>query len=410
MTFFWHIKLLTFLLYLYGTFAQATEDDIQSAMLSSIRTSWEQGTAMAAIIQKENTQYSLFAPMPFKNQGPPIETLRAALSAVVRQGSDGRLSQQIGDGTDGAALDGASSGYGVLIGTYTDPDRQSFWQDAADKQLNFLLNVAPRTSTGAISHRLDQKQADGVFVGFPYIAAYGAVTSNLTMLNEAYVQCELYRSALIHPGPTGQLWSHIRNDDGSYVDEGLWATGNAWAALGMLHVQQTLVKSSFASHFQAEVQNLTLWIKEVLDGTFAAIGSDNLIPDYIQGGATFGDASASAALASVAFRVAALNPSVFGKTYTDTASKLYNAVLGGINDLGVVSPVVDPLSWSQTGLLSTEAQAFAIMMIEAHDTWSSGTNMRVTITFTNPGFENSAEMAGKDARIPISISQGGLTK
>ncbi|GJJ15870.1 hypothetical protein Clacol_010148 [Clathrus columnatus] len=346
MAFSWHIKLLSIFLLSYGTVAQTTEDDIKSAMLSSIRTSWEQGTASEAIIEKDNPQYSVFAPTPFKNQGFPADTLRLALSAAVRQTPDGRLSQQINDALDGAALDGASSGYAVLIGT-----------------INLIL-IGPIFLTRDV-------RADGVFVGFPFIAAYGAVASNLTVLNEAYIQCELYRNALIHSGPTGPLWAHIRNDNGTYADEGLWATGNGWAALGMLHVQQTIVKSSYASDFGPQVQNLTSWIKEILDGTFAAIGSDDLIPDYIQGGPTFGDASASSALASVAFRVAVLNPTVFGKNYTDTASKIYNAVLNGVSNLGVLSPVVDPLSWSQTGLLSTEAQAFGIMMIEAYNAWSN---------------------------------------
>lgn len=44
--------------------------------------------------------------------------LQLALSAVVRQTSDGRLSQQINDALDGAALDGASAGSAVLIGDY----------------------------------------------------------------------------------------------------------------------------------------------------------------------------------------------------------------------------------------------------------------------------------------------------
>lgn len=78
--------------------------------------SWEQGTAANAIIEKDNPQYSVFAPTPFKNQGFPANTLRLALSAAVRQAPDGRLSQEINDALDGAALDGASAGYSVLMG------------------------------------------------------------------------------------------------------------------------------------------------------------------------------------------------------------------------------------------------------------------------------------------------------
>ena len=68
-------------------------------------------------------------------------------------------------------------------------------------------------------------RADGVYMGFPFMAAFGAVTSNQTLLEEAYTQCKLYRNALIQPGPTGPLWAHIANDNGTFVDPGLWATG-----------------------------------------------------------------------------------------------------------------------------------------------------------------------------------------
>ena len=113
-----------------------------------------------------------------------------------------------------------------------------------------LLYKAPRTSTGAISHRIDSKQywyailrsftrfsalishqtcvcrADGVYMGFPFIAAYGAVTNNQTLLQIAYDNCRLYRDALLQDGPTGKLWAHIYSDDNkTFVDPGLWATG-----------------------------------------------------------------------------------------------------------------------------------------------------------------------------------------
>jgi len=63
-------------------------------------------------------------------------------------------------------------------------------------------------------------------MGFPFIAYYGAVTKNKTLLTEAYKQCNLYRTALrISNGPKGPLWAHIRNNNGAYPDKGLWSTG-----------------------------------------------------------------------------------------------------------------------------------------------------------------------------------------
>lgn len=68
-------------------------------------------------------------------------------------------------------------------------------------------------------------RADGVYMGFPFIAYYGAVTGNRELLAEAYNQCKLYRDALLVQGPTGPLWAHIRNDSGEFVDPGIWGTG-----------------------------------------------------------------------------------------------------------------------------------------------------------------------------------------
>ena len=96
---------------------------------------------------------------------------------------------------------------------------------------------------------------------------------------------------------------------------------------------------------------------------------ENLVPDYIQGGPTFGDAASSAALASVAYRSAVLNPAVFGANYTNTADKIRVAVTKGVDNLGLISPLVDPLSWSQEGKLSIEGQAFGLMLLAAWSAW-----------------------------------------
>ena len=125
--------------------------------------SWEQGTAAAAILENADPEYSVFASSPFKYKCVlPVQTLRLALSAAVRQTSDGRLSQNINDALDGAALDGASAGSVVLLGeifisffvikandgisgSYTEPSRKQYWLNAAAAQLNYVReNLATR--------------------------------------------------------------------------------------------------------------------------------------------------------------------------------------------------------------------------------------------------------------------------
>ena len=62
----------------------------------------------------------------------------------------------------------------------------------------------------------------------PFLAYYGVLSANTSLIQEAYDQIRLYRSYL-QPNGTG-LWSHILLS--STPDYGQWMTGNAWAAAG----------------------------------------------------------------------------------------------------------------------------------------------------------------------------------
>jgi hypothetical protein len=60
---------------------------------------------------------------------------------------------------DGSAADPASIGVSVLIANWTRQDGgQIDYAGAATDQLDYLLNVVPKTSDGAISHRVSQVQ------------------------------------------------------------------------------------------------------------------------------------------------------------------------------------------------------------------------------------------------------------
>ena len=69
-------------------------------------------------------------------------------------------------------------------------------------------------------------RADGVFMGPPFLAYYGAVKKNQSLIQMAYDNCRLYRDALLIDGPTGKLWAHIYDDTNKqWSDEGIWASG-----------------------------------------------------------------------------------------------------------------------------------------------------------------------------------------
>jgi rhamnogalacturonyl hydrolase YesR len=56
----------------------------------------------------------------------------------------------------------------------------------------------------------------------PFMAYFGIIVQNQTLLSEAYNQISLYRNYLRDSG-ANNLWKHILLGTG--VDEGHWATG-----------------------------------------------------------------------------------------------------------------------------------------------------------------------------------------
>lgn len=117
----------------------------------------------------------------------------------------------------------------------------------------------------------------------PFIAYYGALTHNQTLLLEAYKQIKLYRKYLRDDKANG-LWMHVVLGSHGFNDEGHWSTGmsnfyfrrscsnidykialtgNGWAAAGMLRVLATIQNSEFAGLMQNEQEDLINWIDEI---------------------------------------------------------------------------------------------------------------------------------------------------
>ena len=165
----------------------------------------------------------------------------------------------------------AGIGVSVLLRNWTLGDNgDTTFATAAEEQLDYLLNVAPRAPNGAISQRESQVQlwADFVYMAPPFIAYYGALEGEYdcqTLLQTAYDQVRLYREVL-YDADVG-LWRHIALGDGT--DPTHWATGNAWAAAGMLRVLATIQQSSVASQMTSQRCDLEQWVGEILDAAWS---------------------------------------------------------------------------------------------------------------------------------------------
>jgi len=117
----------------------------------------------------------------------------------------------------------------------------------------------------------------------PFIAYFGAYEKGDTknwLLQSAYDQCRLYRKYL--QDSATKLWKHV--ELGSWQDEKLWATGNGWAAAGMLRVLQTIRNSDVSERFLDHQHDLLYWIEEIVKASWSyqvrAISSDRIAPDF----------------------------------------------------------------------------------------------------------------------------------
>jgi rhamnogalacturonyl hydrolase YesR len=273
----------------------------------------------------------------------------------------------------GSAADPASIGVSVLLANWTRPDKTSHvFADAASGQLQHLLTQAPQSVAGAISHREDQVQlwSDFVYMVPPFIAYYGALQggdAGRSLMQAAYDQCRLYRDAL---KDDNGLWRHIAL--GNYQDNTHWATGNGWAAAGMLRVLQTFNHSSQGHRFTQQQANLTQWIGEITDAAWARQQKDGSILNVIDDAASFSDTASTALLASVTYRMAVFNATSAVSKPVVAANKALAYVQANIDLDGWVQNAVDPIAFDvplKTGEHSPESQAFVLLLHAAYRDW-----------------------------------------
>jgi hypothetical protein len=98
----------------------------------------------------------------------------------------------------------------------------------------------------------------------PFLAYFGAVTNNQTLVQAAFDQIAAYRKGL-QDGET-KLWRHM-SEGPEAEDPNLWATGNAWAAAGIMRVLATIKRSQFAGSMGDQMTQLQVWAAEILSAS-----------------------------------------------------------------------------------------------------------------------------------------------
>ncbi|KZW03864.1 hypothetical protein EXIGLDRAFT_715909 [Exidia glandulosa HHB12029] len=380
-------------------FSRATIDKVRANAVSAATLSWEIGTMMEAVTELDAPGLAVFE-APTVPVSPKANPPRAVMDAL-----DKSLAQQPKGAkyyfNTGAVGDSASIGVTALIAGISTGN--ATYLSGAKEQLDYLLYDAPHKGV-VISHRIEAFQAWADFVSMapPFIAYAGvtAPTASKSLLVNAYEQCQGYRSILQDPAGS-KLWRHIIG--GSFNDTGLWLTGNAWAAYGMLRVQQTIAKSDFADDLKSESADLLDWTTEILNATWARQHNTGAMANYLDRSDQFEDSAGTALLAAAQYRIASITGSSLN---IDAAERALQRVMDLIDSSGWLHGPVDPLAFDKQTSgdeHSPEAQSFVLMLDAASRAYYTSLSTKPTINLASPGTAASSSPSSS----PSSTSKDG---
>jgi len=334
------------------------------------------GTATEAILEND----LLFSVYESKPPFTPTHDLTESRISSILYFARNALNQRNGSMgiiNDSSSGDPASLGIVVILGNLTGAATgipNVTFASAALDQVEYLLTTVPRAPNGAISHRVSEVQlwADFIYMCPPFLAYYGVVTNNESLVQEAHTQISLYRDILRRPSG---LWQHIALGS-NVVDDGSWSTGNAWAAAGIVRVLATIQNSHFSEKMKSQTQDLTNWASEIISAFYSYQDSTHLNHNFVDDNSTFLEASGSVLMASAVYRLAVLSKVV---TKVPDAEQLretvFSTVAGSnssgshIDDQGWLLPVVDPLDFASLGNKSPEGESFVLLLNAAYQDW-----------------------------------------
>ncbi|EUC65407.1 glycoside hydrolase family protein [Rhizoctonia solani AG-3 Rhs1AP] len=359
---------------------------VRTRLIESAQASWELGTSTQALLEHDYSPLSVYGSLALAIPNP----VNASLSPGSVYSVTDRIVQTrnplLAEGfvADSAVGDPPSLGVAMLLANFSGGTGGDY-NAAIQQQLDYLLTKAPRNSDGAISHRIEQVQlwSDNVFMVPPFLAYYGALHNNASMMTEAFNQIQTYRNNLKVDKFTG-LWRHIQLGEG--VDVGHWTTGNGWAAAGMMRVLTTMATSSLGASYPNEQALLARWISGILtsawayqlpNGTlynYADLSSPvSVTPSYTASpSSAFSDASGTALLAATTYRLATHLARYSVRSLLDPAALARQGVAASVDpNTGWLQNVANPYSYSQRGTVSPEGQAFVLMLEAAAKDWES---------------------------------------
>lgn len=305
---------------------------VKTAMLSMQRASWEQGLAAQAFLESSEDDMVILM----------------AGESVLRQTEEGRLAVLY---HDNGVTDPAASGEAVLYAARLSGDENL--KTAADKMVAYLIERAPKNSSGILYHTQNAPQiwVDSLYMAPPFLACAGLYEESLRQVRG--IRTVLWNSKK-------KLFSHIWDDSNkSFINEKFWGVGNGWAAAGITRVVRALPDA-----MQSEREELISYIKEVLDGCLEYLRADYLFHNVVDDTNSFVETNLSQMLAYTI--LSGINEGWLGRDYLDYAFRMREAAHKKVDRHGYVQGVCGAPYFDKPGR-ATEGQAFFILMEAAFD-------------------------------------------
>lgn len=306
---------------------EVLENKVKLALLSMQRHSWEQGVAMQAFWEAEDTQTAC----------------ALAKEAVYRSMDDGRAATL---GVFDAVTDSCSVGEVLLWAARKTGDKEL--EEGAYKLLQWALVKAPRNREGVVYHLIDKKEfwADSMYMLPPFLAAAG-------YYKEAVVNIEGYWKALFDQEAC--LMCHIWDDERKIcVRKKHWGVGNGWVLAGMARVIALLPKEMYREKDKL-VKRETILIKNILRYR----REDYFFHDIIDDPGTFVETNLAQMLSYTIYR--GIAGGWLDQNLKSEADSLRQAAEEKVDCYGFVKDVCGAPTFDKPGI-APEGNAFYILM------------------------------------------------
>lgn len=314
---------------------------VKNAMLAVQRYPWEQGVCMQAVFES----------------GDIKTAVAMAHDAVLRQKEDGRLAV-INDNI--AVTDPAANG--EMVYRAYEITGNKFYLDAANRMLDYLMNVAPKTDSGILYHNevsfhegftKDQIWVDSMYMAPPFIAIMGE-------LDEAVKQLLGMYDYLIDQN-TGLL-KHIYDvTSDKFVRNKLWASGNGWALLGIARVIDV-------ANMEGRENLKSILIEKyvgILEAMLRYQLEDGRFHDFLDEEDSFVEGAAAMMMAASIYRGRVMG--WLDEKYIEYANKVIETMDSYVDEFGIIHEVCGCPHFVSVGT-SAESMAAYLMMHGWHKT------------------------------------------